>query len=66
MKCNFLTIYYTLRYPKEGLFNGWYLSGHDYKYTGEIHNDHWEMECFNCGSTAASEIGPNAKIEELK
>lgn len=61
MICSLRTLYYTLRYPSEGLFQGLFLSGHSWQPTGEIHQDHWELECSRCGQHAGSEINPNPK-----
>ncbi len=62
--CSLLSIWYTLMYPKEGLLQGLTLSGHDFDGTGEIHQDHWEIECRRCGFRAGSEIDPS--IEESR
>lgn len=34
------------------------LVGHEYMYTGEIHLDHWHVECISCGLKGATDIGP--------
>lgn len=61
MKCKLLSFYYTVRYGLNGFFNGGYiLLGHEFEFTGKIHNDHWEMQCTRCGMTAGSELGPQA------
>jgi len=65
-KCTINAIKYNVLYFKDFLAQGYVASGHEYEYTGEIHDDHWEMKCTNCGEYAGSEIGPDAKIEELK
>lgn len=54
--CKFLTVYFTLRYPFDGLFQGLILHGHDFIETGEVHYDHWEIECKRCGFKAGSEV----------
>lgn len=57
-KCFWLTVWYTLRYPRDGLLKGLVLSGHDFEGTNEVHDDHWEMKCKTCGIAAASEVRP--------
>jgi hypothetical protein len=65
MLCNWLTFWYNVRYFNEFWMKGLMADGHDWEYTGEIHADHWHMRCTRCGSDAASEIGPDALVEEL-
>lgn len=65
LKCNFLSIWYTLRYADVFLLKGMFAYGHDLDYTGEICNDHWKMKCKRCGFECSSEIGPDAEIEEI-
>lgn len=60
LKCKLMTIYLTLRYPFDGLFRGLYLSGHDYKDTGEVCGDMWHIKCSRCGQLAHSEVKPYA------
>jgi hypothetical protein len=55
LKCQLLTIWYTLRHPSEGMLLGQILSGHDFENTGEVHDDHWEIRCKRCGFMAGSE-----------
>lgn len=56
--CNWLSIWYTLHYPREGLLVGMFLSGHDFEGTGNVHADHWEIRCTRCGLHAGSEVIP--------
>lgn len=64
VKCSLKTLYYTLRYPSAGLFSLTILYGHDFEYLDEVCEDHWHMECRNCGHKVASEVGPDAGSEE--
>jgi hypothetical protein len=63
VKCKLLTLWYTLRYPSDGLFKGLIVSGCDFKGTGKVHGDHWEMKCQNCDIIVCSEVRP---VEEPK
>lgn len=56
--CHLRTIWLTLTYPREGIFAGLVLSGHEYVGTGAVHDDHWEIVCLRCGKEACSEIQP--------
>ncbi len=56
--CFTKTVWYTLRYPSTGLFGGYILSGHDFKYNGEVHGDHWHMVCKRCGVRAGTDVKP--------
>ena len=67
MKCKLLSFYYTVRYGLKDFFKGGYiLMGHDFKFTGETHADHWELSCTRCGMHAGSELGPQAVDNLLK
>jgi hypothetical protein len=65
IKCGAKTVYYTLRYPTLGVLRGSILYGHDFAYLDEVCEDHWHMACRDCGYKVASEIGPDAKIDEI-
>lgn len=65
MKCMLLTMWYNVRYFKHFTMQGYTADGHDWEYTGEIHADHWHMRCTRCGDEAASEVGPDAHVEEI-
>lgn len=65
LKCGFKTAYYTTRYATIGLLNGQVLYGHDFEYLDEVCEDHWHMQCRDCGFKVASEVGPDAEIEEI-
>lgn len=64
-KCAVLAWYNTLRYGLTRFFtHKEYLTGHDFDYTGEIHNDesigaHWEMKCKRCGIYAGTDVAPD-------
>ena len=64
--CTVIGWFWTLRYYDNFLLAGAYAVGHDLEYTGEQHNDHWNMVCKRCGEEICSEIGPDAKTLELK
>lgn len=61
-KCKLYTFLYNLRHIKHGLLSGTYLLGHDFDYTGEVHIDHWIMECKRCGIRAAIDVGPSRAV----
>lgn len=65
IKCGLKTLYYTLRYSSIGFLNGEIIYGHNFEYNNEVCEDHWHMECTDCGFKVASEVGPDAKIDEL-
>lgn len=64
-KCFWRKIWWNIRYFNTFIMQGMIAQGHDFEYTGGIHSDHWEMQCRDCKETACSEVGPDAKLEEI-
>jgi hypothetical protein len=69
-QCRLLSWYNTLRYGLIRFFtHREIITGHDFDYTGDIHNDdmigaHWVMECKRCGMIAGTDVGPD-RLEEI-